>query len=132
MTVDNARTLRTPLARVRGLGSAHHGAGAGWTMRLTSLALVPLGAWFVVSVISLAGAPLSEVRAWLGSPIQATLLLLTLAVTFHHSHHGVQEIVEDYIHVKGVKMAVLIASGFVHVLLAALSLFSVLKIAFGG
>ena len=54
MTVDNARTLRTPLARVRGLGSAHHGAGAWWTMRLTSLALVPLGAWFVVSVISLA------------------------------------------------------------------------------
>jgi succinate dehydrogenase / fumarate reductase, membrane anchor subunit len=132
MAVDDIRTLRTPLAQVRGLGSAHHGAGPWWAMRLTSLALIPLGAWFVVSLISLVGAPLSEVRAWLGSPIQATLLVLTLAVTFHHSHHGVQEIVEDYIQVKGAKMAVLVASGFLHVLLAALAAFSVLKIAFGG
>jgi succinate dehydrogenase / fumarate reductase membrane anchor subunit len=131
---ENAKStgLRSPLARVRGLGSAHHGAGAWWAMRLTSLALVPLGLWFVVSVVSMAGATIEEMRAWLSGPFSATMMILTLAVTFHHGAAGVREIVEDYVHDKGAKLAAVVAVNFLSAALALWSIVSVLTIAFGG
>lgn len=129
---DAKPTLRAPLARVRGLGSAHHGVEAWWSLRLTSIALVPLGLWFVVSVISMMGATLDEMRAWLSSPFSATMMVLTLAVTFHHGAAGVREILEDYVHHKGARLAAVIAVNFLSAALALWTIVSVLTIAFGG
>ncbi|HZH29060.1 MAG TPA: succinate dehydrogenase, hydrophobic membrane anchor protein [Azospirillaceae bacterium] len=130
--LDTQRTLRTPLKRVRGLGAAHHGASAWWTMRMTSLALVPLGIWFIAGVISLVGEPREAVAAWLQNPVSAALMVLTLAVTFHHSASGVREILEDYVHIQGVKIAAIVFTYFACTVLAGISIFAVLRLAFGG
>ena len=71
---------RTPLARVRGLGSAKDGVGHWWAQRLTAIALIPLVVWFAISLIMLSGADYTVVRAWLGSPLVMMLLILTIGV----------------------------------------------------
>lgn len=128
----DGRSLQTPLARVRGLGSAKHGTEHWWLTRLTSIALVPLGIWFAISVIALAGESHAAVAAWIAAPVNAVLMIITLAVTFHHAAYGVQVVIEDYVHVEWVKIAAIIAVKFSCFVLAAIAIFAVLKIAFGG
>ncbi|HVJ54417.1 MAG TPA: succinate dehydrogenase, hydrophobic membrane anchor protein [Aliidongia sp.] len=123
--------MRTPLGRVYGLGSARDGAGAWWGMRLSSIALVPLSLWWVIAIIAHAGADYAEFRHWVASPVPAILLILTLGVTCYHLAHGVQEVVEDYVHTEAAKIAILIAVKFGAVVLAVAGIFSVLRIAFG-
>lgn len=128
----DAKSLRSPLGRVRGLGSAKDGTHHWWAQRVTALALVPLLVWFVASVISLAGAPLPEVKAWIGSPVVTVLLLVLVLATFHHMQLGLQVVIEDYIHAEGLKIAMLLLVKGAAWLLGALCAFSVLKLAFGG
>ena len=123
--------MRSPLGRVYGLGSAREGAREWWAMRLSSLALIPLGLWWAAEIVGHAGAGYGEFRQWVASPITAILLILTIAVTFHHTAHGVQEVIEDYVHHEGIKLAALIALRFACVALAVAGVFSVLAIAFG-
>lgn len=123
--------LRTPLGRVRGLGSAKSGTGHWWGVRLTAVALVPLALWLVGSIIAHAGTDHAGMVAWLSSPITATLLVLTIGVVFHHAVNGLQEVIEDYIHTEWTKIATLIAVKFAGYFLAAAGIISVLKIAFG-
>ncbi len=124
-------SMRTPLGQVLGLGSARNGAAAWWGMRLTSIALVPLSLWWVASIIAHAGADYAEFRHWVGSPTTSVLLILTIAVTFHHAAQGIAEVIEDYVHAEGVKIATLILVRFAAVLLAVAGIFAVLRIAFG-
>jgi succinate dehydrogenase / fumarate reductase membrane anchor subunit len=124
--------LRTQLGRVRGLGSSKSGTEHWWMSRLTSLALVPLGLWFVISVIRHLGAPHAEVVAWLSRPWPAVLMILTVGVTFFHAASGLQVVIEDYVHNEWAKVAAIIAVKFLAALLGAVSIFAVLKIAFGG
>lgn len=126
------KTLRTPLARARGLGSAKSGTEHWWLSRLTSLALVPLTLWFVISVIGHLDASWIEMRAWLSSPWPAVLMILTVGVTFHHTASGLQVVIEDYVHHELAKTFAIIAVKFLCLLLAVAGIFSVLKIAFGG
>lgn len=126
------KTLRTPLGRARGLGSAKSGTEHWWTSRLTSLALVPLTLWFLISVIGHLGAPWAEMRDWLSSPWSAVLMILTVGVTFHHTASGLQVVIEDYVHHEMAKTLAIIAVKFLCLLLAVAGIFSVLKIAFGG
>jgi succinate dehydrogenase / fumarate reductase membrane anchor subunit len=125
------KTLRTPLGRVRGLGAAG-GAEEWWITRLTSLALVPLGIWFVISILSLIGHGHADVVAWLHRPFPAIAMILFLGVTFHHTYTGLKNVVDDYIHAEGAKFAVIIALAFATSALAVAGIFAVLKIAFGG
>lgn len=123
---------RSPLGRVRGLGSAKEGVEHWWAQRLTAIALVPLILWFVVSVIGLVGADRMTLVAWAGNPINAVLLILLLAATFHHAQLGLQVVIEDYVHGHARKFVALIVVKFAAVLLGAITIFSVLKLAFGG
>ena len=92
--------FRSPLGKVRGLGSAKDGTHHWWMQRLTALALIPLAIWFVVSVVSLLGQPHAAFLAWVKNPVSATLLVLLIAATFHHAQLGVQVVIEDYVHTR--------------------------------
>ena len=85
--------MASPLARVRGLGSAKEGADHWWAQRLTAVALVPLTLWFVYSVVSLLGAGHAEAVAWASAPLNALLLVLLIATTFYHAQLGLQVVV---------------------------------------
>lgn len=123
--------FRSNLGRARGLGSAQTGAEHWLSYRLLSAAYVPLVIWFVISVVSLAGADHLTVVAWMARPFNAVLMLLTIGVTFHHAAYGMQEIYEDYIHGKLAKTAVIALTRGVCLVLALASAFAVLRIAFG-
>ena len=130
--MDAGRRLRSPLGRALGLGSAKAGAEHWWAQRLSSIALVPLSLWFVVSVIAHLGADHLAFKTWLANPITSVLMILTVGITFHHLNGGIQEVIEDYVHTEGVKIAALIALRFACFFLGAAGVFAVLKIAFTG
>ncbi len=125
-------TYRSPLGRARGLGSAKDGTAHWWAQRLTALALVPLVAWFAVSMIAMVGAEHAAFVLWLKSPAVAVTMVLLITVAFHHGQLGLQVVIEDYIHGEGVKLTLLIAVKFAAIVLALLGVFAVLKIALGG
>jgi succinate dehydrogenase / fumarate reductase membrane anchor subunit len=127
-----ANSVRSPLARVRGLGSAQHGVGDWWGQRVTAVALVPLVVWFVASVISLAGADFLTVARWMGAPLNAVLLILMLVAMFRHVQLGVRVVIEDYVHHEGAKITMLLAVNAVLAVLAAGSILSILKLVFRG
>lgn len=123
-------SLRTPLARARGTGSAKEGVHHWWTQRVTALALLPLVLWFVVSLVSVAGAGHAEFVAWAGSPLNTALLILLLISVFYHAMLGLQVVIEDYVHAEGLKHAALLTVNFGLILLAAIAILSVLRLAF--
>ncbi len=125
-------SYRTPLGRVRGLGTAGGGTQHWYLERVTSIALVPLTIWFVAAVISLIGEPHAAVLAWLAQPWSATLAVLFVAVTFYHTALGLQVVIEDYVHTELTKVALLLVVKFACALLGTAGVISVLKIAFGG
>lgn len=125
-------SLRTPLGRAKGLGSAKEGVGHWLAERITAAALMPLVIWFVVGLIMHAGADFDEVRGWVGDPVNAVLMILLLGTMFHHAQLGMQVIYEDYIHVEWLKVVSIYATKFAAYLLAAAGSFAVLKVALGG
>lgn len=125
----NNTTMRSPLGRVRGLGSAKGGTHHWWMQRVTSMALLPLTIWFALSAASLAGASYETTVAWIGQPWNAVLLLATIGLSFHHTAAGVQVIIEDYANQEWVKMGGILAVKAICVLLALASALAVLRIA---
>jgi succinate dehydrogenase / fumarate reductase, membrane anchor subunit len=125
-------SLRSPLGRVLGLGSAKGGSGHWYAQRVSAVALVILGSWFIASLAMLgAGAPHEAVVAWLHSPFSAVMALLLVAVTAWHAMLGLQVVFEDYIADKGTRMVILVALKFALVLAALIGVMAVLRIAFG-
>jgi succinate dehydrogenase / fumarate reductase membrane anchor subunit len=123
--------LRSPLARVRGLGSAKEGTHHWWAQRLTALALIPLTIWFVVSIIMLTGADHAAAAAWAGSLWPAALLILTIAMTFHHGQLGLQVVIEDYVHNEAVKLAMILLVKGLALLLSVVAIAAIARIAIG-
>ncbi|MBK1673799.1 succinate dehydrogenase, hydrophobic membrane anchor protein [Ectothiorhodospira shaposhnikovii] len=124
-------SLRTPLGRARGLGSAKDGTHHWWVMRLSSIALVPLMLWLIFSLATLAGAGYEATLAWAAEPLNTVLLILGVGVMFHHIQMGLQTVIEDYVHSEGKKFTVLIAMTFLAWLLAIIGIVAILRIAFG-
>jgi len=123
---DPARAL----SQVLGRGSAHEGAHHWRLQRLTALALLLLGPWFVISLALLPQLDFATVRDWAGGAIHAALLLLLVISACWHSQLGVQVVIEDY--VRGTARGVaLVLSGFLHVLLVAIALLSIVRLALG-
>ena len=122
-------SLRSPLSRARGLGSAKSGVHHFWVQRLTALALIPLTLWFVFSVANLAGGSYEAVRWWVSYPTVTVTLVLFIAVAFYHAALGVQTVVEDYVGNEGAKLALIVGAKFGLALLGAISIFAVLKVA---
>ncbi len=125
-------SLRTPLGRVRGLGSAKNGTAHWWMQRLTAIALVPLGLWFVASMVALVGADREAVVLWLGRPVPAVLMILLLTAGYYHLKLGLQVIIEDYVKTESLKLMLQVLINFACVGLGFACVFAVLKIAFGG
>ncbi len=122
---------RTPLAKVRGLGSAKRGTEHFWLQRVTAVALLPLGLWFAYALLTLPNFDYASVAAWVRQPVASILLILLIVAVGYHSALGVQVVVEDYVAGKGSKAATLIASTLAHAGLTIAAVFAVLKIAFG-
>lgn len=124
-------SLQTPLARVRGLGSAKEGSHHWRLQRLTSIALVPLSIWFVVSVVAMAGADYPAIVEWIRSPIVSVLLVLFIITLFYHAQLGVQVVIEDYVHSEWLRITVLVGTQFLLILLGLAAVIAVLRIALG-
>jgi succinate dehydrogenase / fumarate reductase membrane anchor subunit len=122
-------SYRTPLGRVRGLGSAKEGVAHWWAQRLTALALIPLTLWFVISVVQMIGADRPQVVEWIGSPVTAILLIVLIGATFHHAQLGVQVVIEDYVHTGWLKWSLILFVKAAAILLALIAIFAILKIA---
>ena len=131
MSTTPTSSFRTPLGRVRGLGSAKSGAHHWLSYRLLSVAYVPLVIWFVIAAVGLAGQGYPAVVAFLQNPVNAVLMLLTVGVTFHHAAFGMQEVFEDYIQGKAAKTAAVALTKGLALVLAVACGFSILKIALG-
>ena len=123
-------SYRTPLGRVRGLGSAKGGTHHWWMQRVTAIALVPLSVWFILSLVALSGADHAAAAQWLASPLPAILMILLIIATFHHLQLGLQVVIEDYVHGEGMKLACIIAVKLGSFALAVAAGFAVLKVAF--
>ncbi len=123
--------LRTPIAQIRGLGSARDGVGHWKMQRLTAAANVVLVIWFLISSVSLAGADYEETRAWLASPISATLMLLLIASAFYHAKLGLQVVIEDYVHHEGIKLVALLAVTLTCIALGTACAVAILKTSLG-
>jgi len=124
--------LRTPLSRARGLGSAKQGVHHWWAQRITAVALIPLVVWFAISLIMMSGADYFVVRAWIGSPVVMVLLTLTIVIGLHHGQLGMQEVVEDYVHNEGMKLALIVLLRFTAVFFGLAAIVAILRIGFGG
>lgn len=124
-------SLRSPLGRVLGLGTAKDGTSHWWGQRVSAVALLLLGLWFAFELASAPGFSHAEVVTAIGRPLNAILLLLLSVTMAYHSYLGIQVVIEDYVHAPGLKVAALIFSRFAHVLLAVAAVFAVLKIGLG-
>jgi succinate dehydrogenase / fumarate reductase membrane anchor subunit len=125
-------SYRTPLSRARGLGAAKHGVGVWIAERVSAIALVPLTLWGVFAVLRLAAGDYDFAVRWISEPLNATLMALTLGLSFWHMHGGLRVVIEDYIHVTLNKVALLVLNFLVCGLVGALAVFSILKVALGG
>lgn len=124
--------MRSSLGRVRGLGSAKSGTAAWWAERMTALALIPLGVWFVSALIGGVAADYAAIKDWMSNPGSLTMMILLIGVLFWHVKLGLTVIVEDYIHDKTMEVALLIAIKFGTVLLGTFCIISALKIGLQG
>jgi succinate dehydrogenase / fumarate reductase membrane anchor subunit len=124
-------TMRTPLRRVRGLGSAGTGTDHFWAQRVTSVAGIPLTVAFIVIVAVLIGRNHAATVQILGSPIVAVTMILFIATIVYHMWIGMQVIIEDYVNDPLLKAVIAMSNTFFSVVVALASIFAVLKLSFG-
>jgi len=123
--------LKTPLKRARGLGSAKTGTEHFWQQRLTAIANIPLVLFFLAFVICNTGASYETVRASLAHPVVAILILFAFLSVLRHMRIGMQIVIEDYVHGPA-KYVLIILNTFYPIVVGAIALYGLVKIAFGG
>lgn len=128
---DAKNSIRTPRARVRGLGAAGHGVGHWWMQRLTAAANAPLMVAFVGVIALMAGRTYPEAVALVSHPAVAIVLILAVASVAIHMRLGMQVIIEDYIHAPGLKFAAVFANNFYAVIVAVACLYAILRVGLG-
>ena len=121
-------SLRTPLSKVLGSGSAGDGVGHWWMQRVTAVALLPLTAWFIISLLGLPLQSYDAMRGWLGQPWVAVLTVLLVITLAWHAKLGMQVIIEDYVHGKAAKTTLLLLSTFIHFAAAVAGIFAILRL----
>jgi succinate dehydrogenase / fumarate reductase membrane anchor subunit len=124
-------TMRTPLGRVRGLGSAKSGTEHFWRQRLTAVANIPLVIAGVVIVLSLLGRNHAATAQILGSPLIAIVMLLFVFSVVYHMRIGMQVVIEDYVHEEKLKLVLLMLNTFYAVAVGLAAAFAILKLSFG-
>jgi len=123
--------MATPLAKARGLGSAHRGTETFWRQRVTAVANVPLVIFLVLSIVTHIGADYETVRAYLARALVALAMLALVISASVHMRIGLKEIIEDYVHGKGAKVAALLLVTFFAVGVALACAFALVKISLG-
>jgi succinate dehydrogenase / fumarate reductase membrane anchor subunit len=124
-------SMRTPLGRVRGLGSAKSGTGHFWLQRVTSVAGIPLTVGFIVIVATLIGRNHAATVQILGSPLVALTMILFVATIVYHMWLGMQIIIEDYVNDALLKAIMAMGNTFFSCVVALASIFAILKLSFG-
>jgi succinate dehydrogenase / fumarate reductase membrane anchor subunit len=124
-------SLRSPLGRVLGTGSAREGTAHWWAERVSAVALIPLTLWFFFSLLLLPELDYLTVHTWLSVPLSGFLAVLLVAVLTYHSFLGTTVVVEDYVHANGAKVFLLLLLRFAYVLSGGASIFAILRVAFG-
>ena len=125
-------SMRTPLGKVRGLGSAKSGTEHFWQQRLTAIANIPLVIFLVWFCVSKVGADRAEMGEALSNPLVALMLVFTIISVTWHMRLGMQVVIEDYVHGEATKLICLLGNTFFSLAVALTGLFAVLKISFGG
>ncbi len=124
--------MRTPLSKVRGLGSAKDGTGHFWHQRLTSLANIPLVIFFAWQLVSLNGESYSAVIDRMSSPLVSAVMLLVVISGIYHMKLGMQVIIEDYVHGETSKLFLLICNTFFSIAVGVICAIAILKLCFVG
>ena len=119
--------MRTPLNKVRGLGSAKEGADHFWKQRVTAFANIPLTLFLVVSIVMLAGQDHATVAAYIGSPLAA----LAFTALIIHMRLGMQVVIEDYVHGEAMKILLLMANTFFSILVGLAAIMAIIKLTLG-
>ena len=123
------KSMSTPLARARGLGSAKSGLHHWWHQRVSAVAMVGLVSWMVVLLFSLVEADYQTALNMLAHPVNATVVVLFVAVGFWHASLGLQVVLEDYVANEGVRLIAILAVKMAASVTAILAILSVLKVA---
>jgi succinate dehydrogenase / fumarate reductase membrane anchor subunit len=124
-------SLRSPLSKAVGLGSAKHGFSHWWWQRVTAIALIPLSLWFVYSMICLIHGDHATATSWLNSAVNASIMLLFVLTALFHGQTGVQVVLEDYVHTKWRYLSALLLVKFASIALAVFAIVSVFKVVLG-
>jgi succinate dehydrogenase / fumarate reductase, membrane anchor subunit len=128
---DTRVSMRTPLARVKGLGASGHGVEHWWLHRMTAVSNIPLIIAFVIIVAALAGSSYQDAIAIISHPLIAIILILAVISVTNHMRLGMQIVIEDYVHAKELKIAAIIANNFYAVIIAVACLYAILKVSLG-
>ena len=119
---------RTETKRVKGLGTAKHGFGHWWMQRLSAVLMIPLGIWFVVSLMTMESLSPDALMQWLHNPIPALLMALWTVTVVYHASLGLQVIIEDYVRCKAMALTLLILVKFAMFVMIVATFFSLFKL----
>lgn len=122
----------TSIGKVRGLGSAHHGAHHWLLQRFTAVGNLVLMMWLVASFVMLPAYDYATLAKWLSQPVSATAMILLVIGTFWHARLGLQVVIEDYIHNSGTKFGVITLLNLAIIGGGAFAVISVARLALGG
>src|SRR5471030_831566 len=134
MTAPNspvAKSVRTPLARVRSLGASHSGTSDFWRQRVTAVAMTLLIVPVIVVVMTLHGSNQAGAKQILGSPLVAIIMLLFIIASAWHMKIGMQVVIEYYVHNEKLKLATIMANNFFSIAVALASIYAILKMSSG-
>src|SRR6202790_1313678 len=126
-----AKTMRTPLARVRALGASHSGTSDFWRQRVTAVAMVLLMVPVIVVVMMLLGRNQAGAAQILGSPPVGIIMLLFIIASAWHMKIGMQVVIEDYVHTETLKLVAIMANNFFSFAVALASIYAILKLSSG-
>jgi succinate dehydrogenase / fumarate reductase membrane anchor subunit len=132
-SLSNSTALRdgSIFRRVSHLGSARNGLQEWRLQRWTAIALVPLGLYFVASILRLATSDQMTATSWLASPVPALLVILFMLAGLAHALVGLRSVFADYVHSRATLVAANLIVRAVTILLAGASILAVLKIFLG-
>ena len=123
--------MKTPLGRVRGLGSAKSGTEHFWMQRVTAIANVPLVIFLIIFIVSHLGAPRADMLASIGNPLVAIALVLATVSILWHMRLGLQTVIQDYAQGSAAKLISLVINNFFTAGLGVAALYAILKMSFG-